>query len=100
MREPWWRKQNQHWYLEVDGKQKRISKDKDPDGGDRKYPPPAVQNEWHRIMREGVPQDMQLGDLFAAFLASLTGADNLETSRRQLPRFERFVGREKKVSSL
>jgi integrase len=101
MREPWWRKQTGHWYLECNGKQKRISKNPDPEGGKRKYPPTEVQNEWHRIMREGMPQDMQVGDLFAAFIASLPeGSDNRVTSRRQLNRFERHVGREMKVSKL
>lgn len=96
MREPWWRKQNGHWYLEVDGKQVRLSKQ----GGERKSPPPVVQNEWHRIAREGTPEDMRLGDLVAAFLADLPDGDNKDNSRRQLTRFERFVGREAKVSQL
>lgn len=100
MREPWWRKQNGHWYLEINGKQKRISKEPDPDGGDRKYPPPSVENEWHRIMREGSPEDMQLGDLFAAFIVSLPEGENQNTTRRQLERFERFAGRAMKVSKL
>jgi integrase len=100
MREPWWRSQTQHWYLEVNGNQVRLSKEKDPAGGDRKHPPPAVQNEWHRLMREGRPEDMQAGDLFAAFIRALTGEENQCTTRRQLAKFERFVGREMKVSAL
>src|SRR5205823_2626927 len=103
MREPFWRAQTGYWYIEQNGKQVRLSKlgDRDPDGATRKYPPPAVQNEWHRIMREGIPEDMQLGDLFVAFIASLPeGSDNRVTTRRQLGRFERFVGREMKVSRL
>src|SRR4051794_29364071 len=80
MREPWWRKQTQHWYLEVDGKQVRISKTPDPEGGTRKNPPSAVQKEWHRIEREGIPQDVQVGDLFAAYLTFLTGPDVKESS--------------------
>ncbi len=101
MREPWWRKQTGHWYLEVGGKQIRISTAPDPEGGTRKNPPADVQNEWHRMMRESRPEDMQLGDLFAAFIASLPeGSDNSQTTRRQLGRFERFVGREMKVSKL
>jgi integrase len=100
MREPWWRKQNGHWYLEVDGKQVRLSKEPDPDGGSRKEPPPPVQNEWHKFMREGIPSEMQFGDLVAQFLASLPEGDNKDNSRRQLSRFERFVGREAKVSQI
>src|SRR4051812_19025842 len=98
MREPWWRQQTEHWYLEVNGKQIRISKQPDPDGGTRKSPPPAVQNEWHRIAREGTPEDMRLGDLVAAFLADLPDGDNKDNSKRQLSRFERFVGGQTKVS--
>jgi hypothetical protein len=92
-----WRRQNQHRYLEINGRQVHIRKTPDPDGDTRKAPPPVVQNEWHRVMREGVPQDMRLGDLIAGYLASLPDGDNKTTSRRQLARFERFVGREAKV---
>src|SRR5207244_3204536 len=54
-----------------------------------------------RLMRQERPEDMQLGDLFAAFLASLPeDSENRKTTRRQLDRFERFVGRETKVSKL
>ena len=101
MRTPWWRKQNGHWYLELHGKQVKLSKKPDWDGGERKSPPAFVENEWHRIMREGTPEDMQVGDLFSAFLASLDPeSDNHQTSRRQLTRFERFIGKEMKVSKL
>jgi integrase len=52
-------------------------------------------------MREGRPEDMLLGDLFAAFIAALPPeSENSKTTRRQLTRFERFVGRETKVASL
>ena len=101
MRTPWWRKATGHWYLEVHGKQIRISTEPDWDGEKRKGPPPAVENEWHRLMREGRPEDMQVGDLFAAFIASLPeDSENRQTTRRQLATFERFVGREMKVSKL
>jgi integrase len=100
MREPWWRKQNGHWYLEVNGKQVRISDEPDPDGGERKNPPVAVQNKWHKFMREGSPEDMQLDDLIALFIDSLPEGDNRTTTRRQLSRFERFAGREVRVSKL
>ena len=100
MKAPWWRKQTGHWYIEQHGKQVRISKERDPDGETRKFPPAAVQNEWHRIMREGVPEDMQLGDLFVSFIASLPeDSDNRITTKRQLGRFERFVGKEMKAAS-
>src|SRR5262249_36643771 len=49
---------------------------------------------------QGVPADMRLGDLIAQFLASLPDGDNKDNSRRQLSRFERFVGRDVKVSRL
>lgn len=102
MREPFWRSQTQYWYLEIDGKQIRLSKlgDRDPDGGTRKAPPPSVQTAWHTLMRQGVPSEMHLGDLIARFLAALPDGDNKDNSRRQLSRFERFVGREAKVSQL
>lgn len=102
MREPFWRAQTQYWYLEVDGKQVRLSKlgDTDPDGANRKHPPPPVQDEWHRLMRLGVPADMRLGDLIAQYLTSLPNGDNKDNSRRQLTRFERFIGRDAKVSLL
>lgn len=101
MREPWWRKQNGHWYIEVFGKQVRISKEPDWDGDKRKHPPIAVQNEWHRIEREGSPADMQAGDLFSLYVASLPAeSENHKTSKRQLAAFESFIGKEKKVSSL
>lgn len=102
MRAPFWRSQTGYWYIELDGKQVRLSKlgDRDPDGGSRKEPPPTVQSEWHRLMRSGVPADMRLGDLVARFIASLPEGDNKDNSRRQLSRFERFVGRDAKVSQL
>jgi integrase len=103
MREPFWRAQTQYWYIEKNGKQVRLSKlgDRDPDGGDRKHPPAAVQNEWHRLMREGSPEDLQVGDLFAAFLTSLPeGGENRKTTRRQLMKFESFIGKETPVSRL
>ena len=103
MREPFWRSQTHFWYIEQNGKQVRLSKlgDRDPEGDTRKFPPASVQNEWHRIMREGVPEDMQLGDLFISFIASLPDdSDNRVTTKRQLGRFERFVGKEMKVSKL
>jgi hypothetical protein len=70
-----------------------LSKEPGPDGGRRKNPPPAVQNEWHRLMRLGSPQDLQVADLFAGFLATLSKeSENYQTTRRQLAKFERFVG--------
>src|SRR5689334_16109620 len=102
MRKPFWRAQTAYWYCEIDGKQRRLSKlgHRDLDGGGRKDPPPAVQTEWHRLMREGVPGDVRVGDLVDAFLSSLTEGDNKTTTRRQLARFERHVGPEFKVSLL
>jgi integrase len=103
MRKPYWRSQTQYWYLDVHGKQVRLSRlgEQDADGATRKDPPPAVQNEWHRIMREGTPEDMRLGDLISAYIASLPeDSDNRTTSKRQLARFEKHVGKEIKVSLL
>src|SRR5438874_889678 len=77
MQKPWWRKQNGHWYLDSHGKQIRLSTEPDPDGGGRKDPPVAVQNEWHRRMREGSPEDMQLGDLVQAYLAALPDGSDI-----------------------
>jgi len=48
MREPFWIKKTQYWYVWDQGKQIRLSKEKDPDGGSRKSPPPAVENRRYR----------------------------------------------------
>src|SRR5262245_6225372 len=57
------------------------------DPGDvRKQPPKDVRDEWHRLMRRGQPEDVRVGDLFAAFIDSLReDSENRQTTPRQLP---------------
>jgi integrase len=92
MREPWWRSQTQFWYVEINGKQVRLSKQKDPEGGERKQPPPDVENEWHRLAREGVPSDMRVADLIDLFIESINGTDQAQAKNHYLTGFKASVG--------
>lgn len=92
MRRPFWVKSSQHWYIELNGKQIRLSKDRDPDGKDRKHPPPDVENEWHRLTREGVPTETLLADVFTRFRATFETAHYTKSSNYMLDQFQAFVG--------
>ncbi len=102
MRKPFWNKVNHYWYLEHHGKQIRLSDlgNKDPDGGTRIHPPPDVERAWHKLNREGHPEDMQVQDLFDAFKETITGTDLAKSTNHHLIHFQAFVGPELKVSKL
>lgn len=51
-------------------------------------------------MREGVPEDMQVRDVFSQFMATLTGRDIAKSSNHHLTGFQAFVGPERRVSKL
>jgi integrase len=100
MRKPFWRKFNAHWYVNVNGKQQRLSEEPDPDGGSRKNPPPEIETAWHKLIQRGEPKDMKLGELIARYLETLTQPDYIKSATFFLHSFQKSAGQGIKVASL
>src|SRR5438128_1197242 len=99
MREPWWREQNQHWYLNLNGQQHRLSEEPDPDGGRRKKPPPDVASAWHRLVQHGRPRDMTVREVFDKFKETREGLPENGTGWC-LKQLQAHAGPDLKVSKL
>ncbi|WZO97036.1 hypothetical protein EP7_004050 [Isosphaeraceae bacterium EP7] len=77
MQEPWFRKQTNAWYVEIDGVQTRLGPhpaDRPPVKGKRGWaPPPEIVEAWHVRMREGglapATKAINAARLFDEFLA-------------------------------
>lgn len=100
IRKPFWRTQTEHWYVKVNGKAVRLSDEPDPDGKNRKAPPAAVQNAWHKLSREGVPSEIRLADVFEKFSATCTDPQHAKSTKWMLSTFLSHVGKETKASAL
>ena len=98
MNSPWWREQTQFWYVKINGKQVRLSEEKDPDGGTRKGPPPNVENAWHRLTQAGEPKEMRLADVFTVFREARD--DHGGSTGYMFDQFLTHVGKEMKASKL
>jgi integrase len=103
MREPWWRQQNGHWYVKHFGKQHRLSKEPDPDGGGRKNPPAAVVTAWHKLLAEDEPmrrhENLTMRQVFDPF-RELCKSEPKKCTDWILSRFQKFVGPDFPVSKL
>ena len=99
MRQPWWREQNQHWYVNLHGKQHRLTEEPDPDGGRRKKPPKQVEDAWHRLVQQGEPKEMSVRAVFDSYKE--TRADLVSNGTGWcLKQFQAHVGGDFKASKL
>jgi integrase len=87
---PWYRKQNQTWYVKINGKQVRLSKDR-----------AEAKRLFHKLLSDGKsPSDPKLSACIALYLENLKGTDNTRRNREQLlGRFLAHVG-DRRVSAL
>jgi integrase len=101
VRKPFWRAFNQHWYINIHGKQRRLSTEPDPDGGSRKDPPPHIENAWHRLTQMGDPKDMRLGELITRYLETIDpNADYWKNANFFLRSFQKSASRDLQLSKL
>src|SRR4051794_27111635 len=79
---PWYRKQNSTWYVKINGKQVRLSKDR-----------AEARRLFHKLVADGgLPKDSALHDCVEHYLATL--APKTRRTREQvLTAFEKHVGR-------
>jgi integrase/recombinase XerC len=80
-REPWYRKDRQRWYVEINGKQVCLGKDK-----------AEAKRKWHKLMHEGVPKAPYFHELMQPYLATLKG-ENFRKRTSALAEFADHVGR-------
>ena len=99
MRRPYWREQTQHYYVKVNGKPVRLSRQRHPDGDKRKTLPIEVENEWHRVTREGIPTETRLSDVFTRFKATCESAHHAKSTNYMLDQFQAFVGPDMKAEN-
>jgi integrase len=92
MRTPWWRAQNGHWYVNLHGKQHRLTEEPDPDGGGRKAPPRHVEDAWHKLVQRGEPKDLKIREIFRRFKEACANPHHARSVAFMLGQFEAYLG--------